>query len=806
MFFKMLKNDLKCKKGLNIIIFLFIAIASVLVFVGSVQIYSNLARSTTAEKMCRPSDFILGAVNYYSDNEDDYKSIEPFLDTHDNVKEWTKTRMFRVNSRSVDFPDFDEEKGYSEKNTSFFSMLPRDFDLVYDLNDKPFYVPNGCIALSVSTRDETGVKIGDKVRYTSETGNIYELEVCNFFKNNSIKYLERFIVSDDDYEVLSAGKVNSDTVYCIRMNKCDYGRIEALFRDMENDESIKAGYYGIANAITFSDELMITELISLFVIITSIFLITIIFMTIRFTMVAELKNEEKEIGMMKALGVDSLRFRWLFAAKYIAFAAVGGIIGIAAGLPLSSNVVNMFGPDCILPERWQMILIGVVSVSVIILLMIFFSLLVMRRINKISVIDAIHGENHGERFSKSAPMFLHRRKRMSVPIFLGLSDVLGRFKRYIFLVIAYTLGAAIVLLVFNVRNSCISVEYTKTWLIHTLDFELDLSNDFYDDISKEADKNGENINDVLNRRMAENNIPAHIEYFYATDGEMEYKDTIKSFNVLWQKGQPEKFDYRKGGRAPKLANEAAMSAFTAEKLGVQIGDVLKIKIEENNEDKTGLELKEKEIVITGIFDYMENGYPVLIMGDEYDEGYKYGTNWTGWVIDAPRSEHPAVLDQLREVFGSEIVMDQRQALLNSMDRFDKLFEVLEKVMTSVVVFVLILITYLYVNIFISEEASETALLKSMGFLGGTVKRAYIIRMAVLVVISVILGEIIIWSLGSKLFNLFLRQYDATGLKFFFEFPISFVLIPALIAGTVLLTTWATSRGVRNIEIWKISEE
>ena len=38
MFFKMLKSDLKRKKGLNVILFIFITVASVLVFAGAVEI------------------------------------------------------------------------------------------------------------------------------------------------------------------------------------------------------------------------------------------------------------------------------------------------------------------------------------------------------------------------------------------------------------------------------------------------------------------------------------------------------------------------------------------------------------------------------------------------------------------------------------------------------------------------------------------------------------------------------------------------------------------------------------------------
>lgn len=38
MFFKMLKSDMKQKKGLSIVLFMFILIASVLVSIGSVQV------------------------------------------------------------------------------------------------------------------------------------------------------------------------------------------------------------------------------------------------------------------------------------------------------------------------------------------------------------------------------------------------------------------------------------------------------------------------------------------------------------------------------------------------------------------------------------------------------------------------------------------------------------------------------------------------------------------------------------------------------------------------------------------------
>ena len=56
MFRKMLKNDLRQKRGLSIVLFLFITAASVLVFVGGVQIYqffTSTERNKTACKKLR---------------------------------------------------------------------------------------------------------------------------------------------------------------------------------------------------------------------------------------------------------------------------------------------------------------------------------------------------------------------------------------------------------------------------------------------------------------------------------------------------------------------------------------------------------------------------------------------------------------------------------------------------------------------------------------------------------------------------------------------------------------------------------
>lgn len=805
MFFKMLKSDLKRKKGLNVILFIFISVASILVFAGSVQIFSNLTRERTAERLCHSSDTIFWTMRNKGDSEEIRKKAVEILENDDNVSEWSTSVMTLINLENLDFPDYDEEQ-----NSYVFSgklqcivTLPREHDLVYDLDDEPFYVPNGCIAIPTDIALRTGAKKGDVIRFTTGTGYTYELEVCNVFKENIANGLRRYIVSDEDYKVLSEGCVRRFTSYSIRMKDNSYAKIEAVENELEEQglPLITVAYRGYVD-----DDLVIMEVISVFIILISVFLIAIIFMTIRFTMIADLKSEEKEIGMMKALGVESFSFRWIFAAKYIAFAIVGGIIGIAAGLPIAAMLVNMFGPDAILPERYVMVLIGIASVAVMIFVMIAFSLFVMRRIKKISIIDAIHGENRGERFRKSFPLFLHRRKNMSVPLFLALTDILGRFKRYIFLIIAYSLGAAILLLVFNVRNSIVNPHYARFWGYHDYDFKIRYSDDEYDSIHREMQKTGKNFYEVANDRFAAAGIPAHYDFMYEGSGYIDLDDgTSRYISIQWKEGEPEKFIYRKGGTAPKLENEAAISAYTAKKIGVKTGDVIKMRINENNADHTGRELVEKEIVITALIDYMENNSPVMIMGDEFGGAYKYSENYTGCTIDTPESEKPAVIKQMKESIDGR-VYGGYEAIRRDIGNFDRLFLLLEYGVGGAVLLVLMLITYLYMSIFVAEEVPETALLKSMGFRDITIKAEYMIRIALLLLISLILGEGYIWTLGNILFETFMRQYEVTGMGFEFEFPVSFIVIPLLMLSCLLLTAVLTLRGVKHIGIWKISEE
>ena len=147
-----------------------------------------------------------------------------------------------------------------------------------------------------------------------------------------------------------------------------------------------------------TNEAMVALIIGVFMILMGVSLIVLIFMCIRFSLRATIKREEREIGTMKAIGVDSLSYRSLFIVKYIAFAIAGGIIGIFAGTFICRYMIRSFISNTLNPQPEALLILGVITTVIFIALMVLFSYMALRRMKKISVMDTIHGENRGERF------------------------------------------------------------------------------------------------------------------------------------------------------------------------------------------------------------------------------------------------------------------------------------------------------------------------------------------------------------------------------------------------------------------------
>ena len=805
MFFKMLKNDLKMKKGLNMILFVFIALASVLMFVSASQLYMHLTGPARTNEACRNSDVILLFNNSAENREQKLSTVKKRITEKGIFTEYYFSEMLTLKPTQIDFADFEEndQENFFERK-QYVTTLPRDTNLVYDLNDRPFYVENGTIRLPHDLRNVVPAKIGDSVHIITPMGRVYELTIAGYFKE-PLKYnYFRYLVSDEDYQIISQDfPVKTDAVSLF--TNVGFGieadeKITEFIVNLPQKDNITLGA-AYRNDLNMTEDYLISYIITFAIILISIFMLIIILMTIRFTMVSAMRDEEKEIGMMRAMGIDSLQFRWLFAAKYIAFAVTGGVFGILAGLPISRKVMQMFSGGIILPPTGELIIVGTISALVMAGAIILFSLIVMRRIRHISVIDAIHGENHGERFGKASALLLHNRRRMPVPIFLGLSDILTRMKRYLFLVIAYTLGGMLILLTSHLYHSVINLDFMKYYMVYSMDFYPDFSDDMMKEYERREIAENKDFWEIYNEDLEKNGIAAHVDLCRHSVAELQTGGAISTI-VYFNFDDDSAIRYSEG-KAPVLPNEAALSSYTARNRGIKVGDEIDIIIDEYSEDMLSAVETEKKLIVTGLVDVIETGYPSIIMGREYDKGCIRGTTYTAVRITG--EDKQAEFDKICKLFNGHTLTPQ-ESLERDLIDYKLPLELLRDVVAGTVVFVNILLTMLYMNIFVAEDKSEIALQRCLGFTDGKIRAAQLFRMMTLVVFSILAAILFAKLIGEKLFDVLFGVLGLSGFRFLPQYLLTWVIMPAVSILTVLIPSLIKLRGIGSIDIASISEE
>ena len=726
MFRKMLKNDLKQKRGLSIVLFLFITAASVLVFVGGVQIYQFFTSTERNKTAYKSSDMIV--YNYLDgpDSDKDTKKLESILDKNPHVVSRYKYDAFTFVTDCVDFPFVDEKKVETLKYTNYYLMtIPKNGDLIYTLDDQPFSVQNNTVWVSEKLRQSAYAEVGQKIIMTTDIGNSYELTIAGFYKQPySDGSSQWVIVSDSDYELLAGEMYEPAAVYGVTLDSPDLLTFVNLFDEIDRNTR---SYTTLQNPES-SNEYILSYILAIFIALVSLFLILIVIMTIRFTMIAALKEEEREIGMLRAIGADSLKFRWLFAAKYTFFAIIGGIIGIIAGIPVSKTVLSTFTPGNIMPSFFEIILIGICSVLFINALIIGFSLLVMRHINKISVVNAIRGENRAERFGKGKSMLLHKRKKLAPSLYLACADLTKRFKRYVFLLVAYTLGVLIILFSVNIRNSVITPDFLKYSLIYQTDFFIEFNLLQLGNYSERITDHNEEFWDIVNEEIKDAGIAAHIDAeHYQTYGKMNVQGNSISSSIYWGSGDISKLSYHEG-TVPVNKDEVALSWSAANSLGIMLGDEVELSIPTySSEEQTYIEKKAK-FRVTAFINAIDMGVPIAVISPQFNNPSR-GKIYMALIIDS--DDKDMVLEQLRQHFGYDTVLSGMEYTRNMLIDYSNIFDLLEYAVGSAIIFILILMTYLYSSVFIAEESSEIALLKSIGFGEGSIKAAHLFRILIL---------------------------------------------------------------------------
>ena len=121
------------------------------------------------------------------------------------------------------------------------------------------------------------------------------------------------------------------------------------------------------------------------VIILSFLLIIIALLCLRFTILATLEEDTKEIGVMKAIGISRRDIRRIYLFKYVVVGALATLLGYLASLSLnrvlSGNILLYVGRA---PQSIAELLLPLLAVGLIFLIVLLSCALVLRRFDQIN--------------------------------------------------------------------------------------------------------------------------------------------------------------------------------------------------------------------------------------------------------------------------------------------------------------------------------------------------------------------------------------------------------------------------------------
>ncbi len=812
MFWKMLFKDLKSDKGMNLVLFVFMIVASTLMVISSIVIMAYLMPKSRSAQICKTADVMIRYRVADCKREEYTGKLREFFSDMECLDHFTEASAISlISPNQIDVEGFDEEsldmffeRAYSIEYQEF------EQNLLFDIDDKPFVVEGNGIAVSEEFRDITGVNVGGVIYISTDSGKVFRFVVTTIYKEIKFENVMPLVVSRDAFNLLLE-ESNYETLKFSFFIKDHYPQDDfwAKYTEGLKNENYRyylkwSGYALSEGDETLTEDNVMMYIIIVFCLLSAVFMIAIILMTIRFTLVNAIENEKKELGMMKAIGADTMEFRLLFAAKYIGFALVSGCIALFAGIPLSKIVLKLTYKRHIFPTLLEEVLISVFAIAIIILVMIIFTVIVLRKINKISVMEVIHGQGKGESFGKISMFHIYKSK-LSIPFYLALSDIRYKFKKYVFLIGAYVCAFLIILCTTNLRDSVYDISFSRYMLMYQLDFYPDFNEELTDYYWAKTGSSYEMMM-MINEDLKAAGIPAGYELAVASDAYLYDQDEqLKYINIL-SEYDAEKYIYREG-QAPKLRNEIALSYANARKCGLKIGDKVTIEYRDRSNPMVAGDEITEEFIITAFFDYFE-GYdnPLAIASNEFHNGlgaYIYTINVK---IDAPEEEKPYYLSKIYELFGEENIDNIDEYLKKYMGQYDTIFTTIRNLLSGTALLVIMLITLLYGRILIASETTEIAALKSTGFTEESIKCWQYTRGVCLLLISTVIAYAIHVTLGQGFVSVAFHALGLTGFKYIYEPIKTFIVIPCLVWGCVLLVLWFVQKNIKRIQIWKIRED
>lgn len=774
MFFRILQKDLKRKKTMNLIVLVFIILAAT--FIAS-SVNNMLAVTTSLDTFFEKAN----VPDHWFAVTDDEELSQFSAFAEEEKLTWSQTDVIQVDTAGV----LIDGEAFDYPNSLCLSS-PDSSLKIFDENDREItYVAPGDIYISAEQyySGKNDFSIGSQIELPwgdgTKTFTLRGATKDALFGSSMIG-MTRFLINEEDladYNGTGATKLYS---VCVFTDDPDYRQ---HFMDL--------GLSTIMDVNRSSIKLMyvMNMLIAGVLLVVSICLILISMMILRFTIQFTISEEFREIGVMKALGIPCRSIRSLYIVKYLAISTVGAAVGFVLSIPLGTAMLREVSLSMIMGETGGFLL-NLLCAAATAAIVAFFCYICTRKIRTLSPIDAIRNGQSGERFTRKRGLKLHRSKLPTV-VYLALNDIASSMRRYLSMLVIFTLGLLLIILPVNTINTLSSDSllymFGMTGCDHVISRDL-LVNPQADNEKLFSDRL-EEVRQVL----SEHDIEADVFQEAMFRLNISYQGKSASSIALQGIGGVTTDEYAyTDGTAPVYRNEVALTGITADAIGAGIGDDVEITI--GPETKT--------YTVTALYQSMNNlGEGIRFCQDE-ELDYTYVAGNFGIQIryrdDPDRETLAQRLELLEDAFPDTQIFSAGDYISYMIGDVAGQLDGVRQLILLVVLGINILVTMLMVRSFLLREKSQIAILKAMGFRDSSLMAWQSLRIGFVLLLSIILAAALSTPLTHLCIAPIFRMMGAYSVTFEIRPLEVYVFYPLLILCATLLTALLSALWLRRI--------
>ena len=772
MYSNIIKNDIRKSKLITSVVTAFILVAAILTSLTAllaVNLFGAIDNMLLSAKSVHFVQMHTGDV--------DVRQLQSFADAQ-AVEDYQVLPFLNIDGAEIVIGDNSLADSVQDNG---FSIQSEKFDFLLDLNSEIIRPSNGEVYFPIYYMQEGNAKLGDKV-------TIYGVEftVAGFLRdsmmNAALVSSKRFLVSEADLEkILEFGQLEQLIEFRLR-DGVSYADFETAYFDAglpaNGPPAIIYTQIRLMNGLTDGIMIGVLALIVILVIIVA-------FLCIRFTLLAKIEEDYREIGVLKAIGMRVSGIKKLYLSKYGVIAGIACVLGFLLSVPLSEpfmqNIRLYMGES----DRQTLLLglicgfAGAVAIYGVVLLYVNG---VLRRFREISAAQAVRFGAPREKSNSARGFRLSNNRLFSRNVFLGIKDILTRKNLYVTMLTVLIISSFIMIVPQNIYNTISAKSFITYMGMGICDATL-----------------------YIKPTQAEDVIPkaAEAASLLANDDNVKKYAVIttKMFDMKTDDGSTQKLRVGLGdhtvypitytqGTTPQTESEITISTLYADDLAKTVGDEIVLTVDG----------AERRLTVSGVYSDITSGGRTAQAIFETESGdilsvgipitFRAGANAEA-IIARYKEQFP-----FAKVYGIEENINQMLGpMINSV-------KMASYAAIGVTVLLTILVTVLFMKMLVVKDRYSIAILKSLGFTNAGISGQYLTRSVIVLSLGVIIGTVLANTLGEYVGIAIVSAFGATAFNFVVNPFFAYMVSPLLIATCVYI---ATLLGISDIRPLKISE-